>query len=365
VVWITALPTAIPGCKYFSELSTTRTEYDMTDARTVWGIHQEWDDATVSQEAKDIAIGWPALGDLAVLSPHREAFKETFAKAYPADKAGAVPVKAGILFRFAKEMTVGDVVVYPSRPDRQVNIGVVEGNYTFAPAVDPQYPHRRRIAWKVHAPRAHFSQSALYEIGSAITLFQISNNTEEFLAALDGKSFKSADVDTVSAVETAVQAEEGVEDFVIKRLKNGMNSEMFEHFIAELLRCMGYYARVTRFSGDGGVDIIAHKDELGFEPPIIKVQCKQSLSTVGGPAVQRLLGAIQSEEHALFVTLGDYTPDAARIERGKSNLRLIGGTDLVQLIFNNYERFEPQFKTLLPLKRSYTPNAISTEPTAT
>ena len=170
-------------------------------------------------------------------------------------------------------------------------------------------------------PRANFSQSALYEIGSAITLFQISNNTEEFLAALDGKPFKVSDVDAVSAIEIAVQAEELVEDFVIKQLKNGMNSEMFEHFIAELLRCMGYYSRVTRYAGDGGVDVIAHKDELGFEPPIIKVQCKQSLATIGGPAVQQLLGAIQSGEHALFVTLGDYTVDAIRIERGKSNLR--------------------------------------------
>jgi restriction system protein len=337
----------------------------MTDARTVWGIHMEWDDATGSRDTKDIAIGWQALGDLNVLPAQREAFKEVFAKAYPADKAGAVPVKAGILFRFAKEMKVGDIVVYPSKADRLVNIGVVEGNYTFAPSINPQYPHRRPIAWKVHVPRANFSQPALYEIGSAITLFQISNNTEEFLSALDGKLFKVADVDAVSAVETAVQAEEGVEDFVIKQLKNGMNSEMFEHFIAELLRCMGYYARVTRYAGDGGVDIIAHKDELGFEPPIIKVQCKQSLATIGGPAVQQLLGAIQSEEHALFVTLGDYTSDAVRIERGKSNLRLIGGTDLVRLIFNNYERFEPRFKTLLPLKRSYTPNAISSEPAET
>ena len=114
----------------------------------------------------------------------------------------------------------------------------------------------------------------------------------------------------------------------------------------------------AKYVGDGGVDIIAHKDELGFEPPIIKVQCKQTLSTIGGPAVQQLLGAIQSGEHALFVTLGDYSPDAVRIERGKSNLRLINGTDLAQLIFHNYEKFDPRSKTLLPLQRTYTPSTI-------
>ena len=108
----------------------------MTDARTVWGIHMEWDDGTGSQDTKDIAIGWEALGDLNALPAQRDAFKEAFAKAYPADKAGAVPVKAGILFRFTKEMMVGDIVVYPSRSDRLVNIGIVEGNYTFSPNID-------------------------------------------------------------------------------------------------------------------------------------------------------------------------------------------------------------------------------------
>jgi len=249
----------------------------MTGARTIWGIHMEWDDATSPPDTKNIAIGWEALGDLNALPSSRDAFKATFAKAYPTDKLGAVPVKAGVLYRFAKEMSVGDVIIYPSRADRFVNIGLVKGNYVFLPSVNPEYPHRREVEWRVHAPRAQFSQPALYEIGSAITLFQISTNAEEFLAALDGIPFKADDVDAVSAAEIAVQAEEGVEDFVIKRLKNDLSAEQFEHFIAELLRCMGYYARVTRYAGDGGVDIIAHKDELGFEPPIIKVQCKQSL----------------------------------------------------------------------------------------
>lgn len=40
-----------------------------------------------------------------------------------------------------------------------------------------------------------------------------------------------------------------------------------------LLRAMGYRTTVTQKSGDGGVDVIASRDPLGIEPPIIKVQC--------------------------------------------------------------------------------------------
>ena len=90
----------------------------MTDVPTIWGIHMEWDTGTIPPDTKDIAIGWHGLGDLNALPSSRDAFKAAFAKAYPTEKLGAVPVKAGILFRFAKEMALGDLVVYPSKADK-------------------------------------------------------------------------------------------------------------------------------------------------------------------------------------------------------------------------------------------------------
>ena len=54
---------------------------------------------------------------------------------YPTAKPGAVPVMAGVLYRFVCEMAVGDVVVYPSKPDRMVHLGIVEGDYAFHPAL--------------------------------------------------------------------------------------------------------------------------------------------------------------------------------------------------------------------------------------
>ena len=333
----------------------------MVGSRPIWGIHMEWDMAPDQQGPKDIAIGWAELGDLSKIPATRDAFKAEYAKTYLNEKPGAVPVKAGVLYRFANDMQTGDLVVYPSKPDRIVYIGTVESGYQYAPAADAGYPHRRQVSWKAAIPRADVSQPALYEIGSALTLFQVSNNAEEFIGLLKGEPPKSAEADATNVAELAVQAEESVEDFIIKRLKNAITPEQFEQFVAELLRSMGYHVRVSKYVGDGGVDIIAHRDELGFEPPIIKVQCKQVLGTISGPTVQQLLGAIQPNEHALFVTLGGYTPDAVRIERGKSNLRLISGTDLVQLVLANYEKFDPRFKSLLPLKRSYAPSALAGE----
>src|SRR5690349_10440636 len=82
-------------------------------------------------------------------------------------------------------MKVGDLVVYPSKLDRIVHIGTIASNYIYEP--NALGPNRRKVSWTRHVPRADFSQTALFEIGSAITLFQIKNNAKEFISAYEGK----------------------------------------------------------------------------------------------------------------------------------------------------------------------------------
>lgn len=328
--------------------------------KTIWGIHMPREHGSAPVEQGFVAIGWPAMGDLARIKPTREAFKATFVQTHPDAMPGTAPVAAGVPYRFAVEMAPGDIVIFPSKADRMVNIGVIEGGYAYLPQADQAFPNRRSVRWVKHLPRATFSQPALNEIGSAITLFRVSSNADEYLAAMEGSNFEAAELDAVAAEQVTALAEESTEDFIIKRLKTAQSAYQFEHFVAHLLKCMGYFARVTQASGDGGVDIIAHRDELGFEPPIIKVQCKQVLSTIGRPDVQQLHGAIERGEHGLFVTLGNFSADARAFERTKPNLRLVDGSNLIELIYAHYEKFEPRYQMLLPLKRSYVPS-VSTE----
>ena len=161
-----------------------------------------------------------------------------------------------------------------------VNLGVVKSDYTFDNANNQIYPNRRKVRWLRQMPRTDFSAEALHEIGAFITLFKISNNTDEFLAVFEGQAIQTTISDLEAAEVVSTQAEESATDFIIKKLKAGLNPYQFEEFVGHLLECMGYHARVTQKSADGGVDIIAHKDELGFTPPIIKVQCKQTLNSM-------------------------------------------------------------------------------------
>lgn len=326
--------------------------------QVLWGLHMPQTLGMEPITKEFAAVGWAALGDLAKIPSSREALKAAVAQAYPTKKPGAIPGDAGVLFRFSKEMQPGDIIVFPCKVDRQVYLGRVEGAYQHDPA-GGGYPNRRPVKWLKSAPRATFTQNALHEIGSAITLFRVTTHAEEFLAALAGQTPAIADVDDVSAEDVSAQVEENTEDFIIKRLKGGLSPYDFERFVAHLMTCMGYHARVTQQSGDGGVDIIAHRDELGFEPPIIKVQCKQMLGTHGLPEIQQLNGLLEKDENGLFVTLGSFTAQSRAFERTKPNLRLIDGVALVELIYTHYHKFEPRYQVLLPLKRTYVPAPVS------
>ena len=102
---------------------------------------------------------------------------------------------SGIPYRFLHEMKAGDLVVYPSKQDKQVHIGRVTGPYQYVADAPRGYPHRRSVQWLSHVPRLQFTQGALYEIGSALSLFQVKSYADEFRATVGGESAPALPVD--------------------------------------------------------------------------------------------------------------------------------------------------------------------------
>ena len=276
------------------------------------------------------------------------------------NKQGAIPQNAGVLYRFVNEIKQDDIIVYPSK-DRMVHIGRVVSDYFYIEDDEYKYPNHREVEWLGSYSRNEFSQSALNEIGSALTLFSVKTHRNEFLSkvGLYSGNLEVTDDDGDSADDDSIteaishQAEQTTEDFIIKQLNAKLDGYEFEEFVAHILECIGYKARVSSKSGDGGVDVIAHKDELGFEPPIIKVQCKKSTGSNGEPEINQLLGALGEGEYGLFVNLGSYSRPARLLERNKAKLRLIDGDELVDLVLQHYVNLSPKYRALLPLKQIY------------
>lgn len=285
----------------------------------------------------------------------------------PEISAGSLRVQAGQIYRFVREMKEGDIVVYPSKHDRMINIGRFTGKTDYVDGDADEYPNRRGVAWLKHCPRSDFSQSALNEIGSALTLFRVKAHAGEFLSKIGVTSQASAPEplteiaedsadDDAATVSVSQQAEESTADFVIRRVMTELSGYQFEELVAHLLECMGYTARVTTRSGDGGVDVIAHTDVLGFQPPIIKVQCKRQTGPTGNGEVNQLLGTLGEGEFGLFVNLGSYSRSAVELERNRPKLRLINGEGFVELVLQHYAKLAPRYRSLIPLKLIYVPD---------
>jgi restriction system protein len=332
----------------------------MKDA-TIWGLHggKTGDADSLFLKKNFVAIGWAKMGDLSKIGPDREAFKAAVAKMYPDAKPGAIPTNAGQLYRFVHEIQVGDLVVYPSKRDRQIHIGRIEGGYRYDPSLEENYPNLRPVKWLKALPRTDFTQGALYEVGSAMGLFQVKTYAEEFRDAVEGKPAPPPVTKDETVGLVAEEIEETTRDFILKTLSQELKGHPLAGFVGHLLNTMGYRTRVSPEGPDGGIDVIAHKDELGFEPPIIKVQVKSSEGNVGDPVVSALYGKVGPDEHGLLVTLGSFTNQAANFARSKSNLRLIDGAELVSLILAHYEELDSRYKGILPLKRVYVPESIT------
>lgn len=331
----------------------------------IWGIHAgalgQIDKYFLSKTNPCVAIGWHKVGDFSKIKNDREGFKEALVKAYPETKIGAIPTSAGMLYRFTHEMQIGDMVVYPSKQDKHIHIGEIVGPYEYDPDMIDSYPNIRRVKWIKSVSRSDLSQGALYEIGSALSLFQVKNYADEFLAVLSGIQVTVDDEEDESVADIAKGIEESTRDFIFKRLSKELKGFPFEKFIAHILNIIGYKTRLSPQGGDGGIDIIAYKDELGIEPPIIKVQVKSVDSTITPDKVQALYGNVETGEYGLFITLSSFSKQAISFAKSKSNLRLIDGDELIDLILDNYEKFDSKYKAMLPLKNVYIPTQVEGE----
>ncbi len=98
----------------------------MSEEKRTWGIHTL--DNQLFLKESIIAIGWKEMGDLSSISANRELFKEKYTSVYPEAKKGSIATCAGMLYRFCYDVQIGDYIVFPSKNDRMINIGIIEGN---------------------------------------------------------------------------------------------------------------------------------------------------------------------------------------------------------------------------------------------
>lgn len=118
-----------------------------------------------------------------------------------------------------------------------------------------------------------------------------------------------------------------------------MDPYKFEQLVVDLLFAMGYggsraeAAKVTKKSGDEGIDGIINEDRLGLD--VIYIQAKRWQATVGRVEIQNFVGALVGK-HAtkgVFITTSDFNSNAAEYAKSVHHkVILIDGQRLAELM---------------------------------
>lgn len=109
----------------------------------------------------------------------------------------------------------------------------------------------------------------------------------------------------------------------------------FERLITAVLQRMGFTAEMTRATGDGGIDIVAHL-EKPFVGGRYLIQCKRFAADVliGAPVVREFYGAFVADRKAIkgiFITTSAFTAQAYEFAQNLP-LELIDGSRLQRLL---------------------------------
>jgi restriction system protein len=120
---------------------------------------------------------------------------------------------------------------------------------------------------------------------------------------------------------------------------NNLKGWEFENLIDKLVRAMGFHTEDRKRGPDGGIDILALKDEPLLQGKYV-IQCKRHSNPVGVEVIRDLYGVVHSTNanKGILITNSTFTDAAIEFSIDKQ-LELIDGAKLHSLL-DEYELLE-------------------------
>jgi restriction system protein len=159
------------------------------------------------------------------------------------------------------------------------------------------------------------------------------------------------------ATDSAIDLADSARDQIVRHISAHFAGHAFTQLIADILRAQGYQTRVSPPGADKGVDIVAGQGALGFDDPRLVVQVKSGDITVDQRTLQGLLGCIADThaEHGLMVSWGGFkSPVRQRVNELYFRVRLWDRDDILNALFDVYEKLPEERRAELPLRRIWT-----------
>jgi restriction system protein len=274
------------------------------------------------------------------------------------------------LWAFSKRIEIEDLVVLPLKGQDVIAIGKISGDYKHLGHNPPGAKHTRSVSWIVQdMPRSRLEQDLLYSLGAFMTVCQIQRNNAEsrIRAALNQPSarsrvVKSSEIESIGGADDSGADDSGadidLEDYAATKIRSHVAENFSGHRLAEIvdaiLKAQGYQTDVSRPGPDGGVDIIAGRGPMGFDPPRLCVQVKSGDQQQDVKVIRELKGTMKDfgADQGLFVSWGGFKRTVkAEARRQFFEIRLWDASDVVAAVQRYYDQLSEDLKADLPLKR--------------
>lgn len=311
-----------------------------------------------------VVIGWdnvPGIDSFA----DKAALRALLEEQRPTAKPRKIASHVGQLWKFKHTINVGDHVALPLKGQSKVAYGRISGEYEFHQDYPQGVKHLRKVEWiNQEIPRSALPQDILNSLGTLLTISQIrAINAEARLCEIAAGNVSSKGVGGRSSDNEGDEVDDqlNLEGIANDEIREYLSQNFSGHGLADLvdavLIAQGYQTQVSPPGPDGGVDIIAGRGPMGFDPPRLMVQVKVTKGSQPVKVLRELKGVMKdfNANQGLFVSWGGFSREAIK-EARKSyfEVRLWDADDLVMAILRHYDQFSEALKAELPLKRIWT-----------
>lgn len=319
-----------------------------------------------------IYLTWDELNTPLDKLPDRDSLISTLAEIDSDAKPKKLMNHASQIWPFAHTMQIGDRVILPSKTQPVIYIGKITSNYHHQADGSNPFFHWRSVDWLPEAvPRSHFSQDLLYSFGAFLTICRITrNNAETRLNQMEASGWKAetkkqivnASSEKVSDDEAAdEQVDSDLEELghtqIIKLIEAKFKGHQLTRLVKAILEAQGYTCWQSPEGSDGGADILAGDGPMGFGQQRICIEVKSGDGLTDRPTVDKLLGAMTkfNATQGLFISWGGFKPNVQKeLASSFFQVRLWSQQDLLEQLFQNYDKLDEEIKAELPLKRIWT-----------
>ncbi len=319
------------------------------------GRHGEQEETAIKENL--VCHAWNELPDYSAYRT-KDDLRPLYKQTYPGESEKQVIAGLGQVWRFAREIKKGDLVVLPLKTASAVAVGRIAGEYQYK-KVAPNVMHIRSVEWLKTVPRSVFPRDILFSMNAFLTVFKVYRNDAEsrvdkILALAPLVPEVAAEIVEAEAQDEPINLEETARDEILKLIQAKFKGHELARLVDAVLRAQGYRTEVSPPGPDGGVDILAGSGSLGLDQPRLCVQVKSGSGAEGQKTFNELHGVVAqfASQQGLFVSWGGFT-HAVKMDARKNffKIRLWNQGDIVDAILENYEQLDDDIKAELPLKR--------------